>query len=170
MTLDEWVIYRSGIPPDAAKFLGLEAMFEGFLRLTNRWCRSSLPHSPHFCFKGSQKKASLFLWPNTALLFGVCPSSNMEATPGWYILPLLQTSSPSRPQLSAWLSPGESKWDPSDRNNSPSCFTKAGHKQSRQLVSSVTSFNLHHPEEEGCIFILILQMKKLRPRAVRGLV
>lgn len=37
-------------------------------------------------------------------------------------------------------------------------------------MSSVTSFNLHHPEEGGCIFILILQMRTLRPRAVRRLV
>lgn len=63
-----------------------------------------------------------------------------------------------------------SEWDPNDGNNSPGCFTRAGHKLGRQLVSSVTSFYLRNPEEEAYIFILILQMRKLRPRAAMELV
>lgn len=69
-------------------------------------------------------------------------------------------------EFSLALTRRRSKWDP---NNSPGCFARAGHKQGEQLVSSVTSFNLHNPGEEGCIFILILQMRKLRPKSMKEL-
>lgn len=120
MTWDEWVVFIE--MAFLQMLLNSWALFEGFLRPISTWCSSSLPHSPHFgssfSFRGHKKKQVSLCSLTCSPLFGVFPSSNPGAT--WTVcMPLLQTSSPSRQQLSARLSPGEreSKWDPNDRNN-----------------------------------------------------
>lgn len=59
-----------------------------------------------------------------------------------------------------------SKWDP---NNSPGCFARAGHKQGKQLVSSVTSFNLHNPRERGLHFYSHFTDEEIETQSVKEL-